>query len=223
MGGERTRAGVDGYVHGPAAATDGLQAALAKTADPVAMILVEGVSDQIAIETLAARSRRDLIAERVAVVPIGGAGAVRRVLAEHASADLRLAALCDAGEEAQVRRGIDVSGLVVPTFVCVADLEDELIRAVGAESVLAVLDAQRELGSFTTLQKQVAWYGKPLAAQLRRFIGAGARRKLRYARLLTDAAIDIGRIPAPFSGVLDVTLSEERRPDSADAPGIAPC
>ena len=89
-----------GNVHGPAAATDGRRAAaLAGTTDPVAMILVEGVSDQIAVKTLAAWRGRDLMTERIAVVPIGGAGAIRRVPSAHASATLRLAALCDAGEE----------------------------------------------------------------------------------------------------------------------------
>ncbi len=200
---ERTRAVLAGYPQGPAAATDGLRAALDRTADPVALILVEGVSDQIAVETLAARTGRDLAAERVAVVPIGGAGAVRRVIAEHATAALRLAALCDADEEAKVRRAIVASGLEVPVSVCSADLEDELIRAVGAARALAVLDRHGDLGSFTTLQKQVEWRGRPVEAQLRRFIGAGARRKLRYALLLTDAAVDIGRVPRPLVDVLD--------------------
>jgi hypothetical protein len=191
-----------GYVHGPAAATDGLRAALAKTRDPVAIIFVEGVSDQIAVDTLAARRGRDLL-ERVAVVPIGGAGAIRRVLAEHVSGTVRLAALCDAGEEAQVRRGIDASGLEVSVCVCVTDLEDELIRAVGVDQALAVLDSQGDLGPFTTLQKQVAWRGQPVDAQMRRFFGAGGGRKLRYARLLTDAAFDADRVPRPLTEVLD--------------------
>jgi hypothetical protein len=169
------------------------------------MVLVEGVSDQIAVETLALGVGRDLTAERVAVVPIGGAGAVSRVLAEHASVRLRLVALCDAGEEALVRRGIRASGFHVSVFVCVADLEDELIGAVGAERALAVLDGQGDLGSFRTLQKQPAWRGRPLDAQLRRFIGAGGRRKLRYARLLTDAAVALGRAPRTLVDALDAS------------------
>ena len=203
MRAEQTQALLAGYVHGPAAATDGLGAALAKIADPLAMILVEGVSDQIAVEALAARRGRHLTAERIAVVPIGGAGAVARVLTEHASPAMRLAALCDAAEEHQVRRSINASGLTVPVFVCVADLEDELIRAVGVDRALAVLEAQGDLGSFTTLQKQAAWRLHPVVAQLRRFMSAGARRKLRYALLLTDAAVDLDRVPRPLADVLD--------------------
>ena len=205
---ERARLALDGYLHGPSAATDGTRAALDKTPAPVAMMLVEGVSDQIAIETLAACRRCDLRNERVAVVPMGGAGAIGRVLAAHASATVRLVALCDAGEEAFVHRTIAASGRRVAVFVCDPDLEAELIRAVGVDRALAVLDSQGDLRSFNTLQKQVAWRGQPAEAQLRRFIGAGARRKLRYARLLTDAAVDLDRAPRSLVDALDASSGE---------------
>src|SRR2546423_1807073 len=54
--------------------------ALARVADARAIVLVEGISDQIALETLAARRGRNLEGEGVLVVPIGGAQAVRRKL-----------------------------------------------------------------------------------------------------------------------------------------------
>lgn len=38
-------------------------------------------------------------------------------------------------------------------------------------------------------------------AQLRRFLGAGGRRKLRYARLLTEAVSE-DRIPRPLAALL---------------------
>ena len=174
------------------------------------MILVEGVSDQIAVETLAARHGRDLVEERVAVVPVGGAGGIGRVLADHASPAVRLAALCDAGEEAQVRRAIDASGLDVSVFVCVADLEDELIRAVGTDRALTVVDDEGELRAFATLQKQRAWRDQPTDLRLRRFLSAGARRKLRYARLFTDEAVDVDRVPQPLLDVLDSTRDRGR-------------
>ena len=44
--------------------------------DARAVVLVEGVSDQLAVETLAARLDRDLGAEGVLVVPMGGAHAI---------------------------------------------------------------------------------------------------------------------------------------------------
>jgi hypothetical protein len=86
-------------------------------------------------------------------------------------------------------------------YVCVVDLEDELIRALGAASVQALLDSQGDLDSFRTLQKEPAWRGQSVEAQLRRFMGSGARRKIRYARLLVDA-LDLADTPRPLHGVL---------------------
>lgn len=187
---------LDGYVHGPAAATEATARALARLADPALMILVEGVSDQIAVDTLARRRGRDLLAERVLVVPIGGAQAVGRFRREHAA--VRAVALCDAAERPLFVRALDAADV----FVCAPDLEGELIRAVGAEAVLAIVAAQGELRRLTTLQRQARWAGAPIDAQLRRFINGRARAKHRYARLLVDAAVDAGRVPAPLDGVL---------------------
>jgi hypothetical protein len=86
-------------------------------------------------------------------------------------------------------------------FVCVDDLESELIRAVGPARVEALFDAQDDLGSFRTLQKQSGWRTKSVEAQMRRFLGSGARRKLRYARLLV-AAVELERVPYPLHAVL---------------------
>jgi hypothetical protein len=86
-------------------------------------------------------------------------------------------------------------------YVCVVDLEDELIRAHGAASVEAVIDSQDELDSFRTFQKQPAWRGQRIEAQLRRFMGSGATRKIRYARLLVNA-LDPAQVPRPLHLVL---------------------
>ena len=86
-------------------------------------------------------------------------------------------------------------------YVCVADLEDELIRALGADSVEEVVAAQGDLRSFRTLQHQPAWQGRAREEQLRRFMGIGGRRKTRYARLLVEA-LDLRRVPRPLDGVL---------------------
>ena len=51
------------------------------------------------------------------------------------------------------------------------------------------------------MQRQPAWRAEPAGAQLRRFLGAGARRKLRYARLLVDA-VDLDRVPRPLDAVI---------------------
>ena len=205
---------LDGYVHGPAAATEATARALAKATAAQVVMLVEGISDQIAVETLAARRGRDLDAERVVVLPTGGAHAITRYLTQFgpAGAGLRLAGLCDIGEENVVRRGLASAGIGSPTtradmerlgfFVCVEDLEDELIRAIGAARLQALIDSQGDLGSFRSLQRQPEWRSQPAGAQLRRFLGSGARRKLRYARLIAGA-VDLDRLPHPLEALLN--------------------
>ena len=159
------------------------------------VVLVEGVSDRIAVETLARRRGRDLAAEGVSVVAIGGAQAIGRFL-ERDTAKV-VAGLCDAGEEAVFRRALGAN-----VFVCVEDLEDELIRALGAERVEEVLEAEGDLRPFRTMQKQVVWRGRPVEDQLRRFIASGARRKIRYARFLVDA-LDPDRVPRPLADLVE--------------------
>jgi hypothetical protein len=85
--------------------------------------------------------------------------------------------------------------------VCDADLEDELIRSLGAGSVERIIDAQGELGSFRILQKQPAQQGRTIEAQLRRFMGTRSGRKARYAPVLVDA-LDLDRAPRPLDRVL---------------------
>jgi len=177
------------------------------------MVLVEGVSDQVALEALAERRGRNLEAEGVAVVPIGGAQSIGRFLDRFGprGLDVTLAGLCDAAEEGEFRRALERAGLGADLtraamerlgfYVCVADLEDELIRALGADSVEDVVDTQGDLGSFRTLQRQPAWQGRAREDQLRRFMGSGGSRKIRYARLLVDA-LDLTRVPRPLDLVL---------------------
>jgi hypothetical protein len=210
---ELARRLLDGYVHGPAAATEATARALAKVAAAEAVVLVEGISDQIAVEALAARRGRDLGAERVVVLPVGGVHAMTRYLRQFGpgGAGLRLAGLCDAREENVVRRGLASAGIGSPGtragmerlgfYVCVEDLEDELIRAIGAARVEALIDSQGDLGSFRSLQGQLEWRGQPAGAQLRRFLSSGARRKLRYARLLAGS-VGLDRLPHPLEAVL---------------------
>jgi len=180
---------------------------------PRAVVLVEGMSDQAALAAVADRRGRDLDAEGVAVVPIGGAQAVGLFLSVYGPAglDVRLAGLCDAGEERDFRRGLERAGFPAGLtrtqmeelgfYVCVADLEDELIRALGTTAVRQLVDSQGELGSFQTFQKQPAQRGRPLEAQLRRFIGTRSGRKIRYGRLLVEA-LDLAEVPRPLDRVL---------------------
>jgi hypothetical protein len=177
------------------------------------VVIVEGTSDRRALEALAARQGRKLDAEGVSIEPIGGAQQVgsflRRFRAE--SPGIRLAGLCDAGEEHHFQRALERAGFgsdltradleSLGFYVCDADLEDELIRAVGAAAVEEVIAAQGELRAFRTLQKQAAWQGRDCQEQLRRFMGSGGRRKIRYAHLLVDA-LDLSRVPRPLDLLL---------------------
>jgi hypothetical protein len=184
-----------------------------QTSTPRAVVLVEGISDGRALSALAKRRGRNLEAEGVSVVPIGGAQAIGRVLDELGprGLDLRLAGLCDAGEEGHFRRALERAGLgtdltragmeALGFYVCVADLEDELIRSLGGAVVEQVIDAQGELGSFRTFQKQPAWRGRTLEEQLRRFLGTHRGRKIESAALLVDA-LDLTRVPRPLDRVL---------------------
>jgi len=176
-------------------------------------VLVERLSDQVAIETLAVRRGRDLHAEGVSVVSMGGATNIRKHLEAYgpSGVDVRLAGLCDAGEEGSFRRGLEWAGLgagldrdameALGFYVCEADLEDELIRALGPAVVEEIIGAQGELRSLHTLQKQPAHLGRSPQAQLRRFMGSRGGRKAHYARVLVEA-LDLTNVPRPLARLL---------------------
>ena len=178
-----------------------------------AVVLVEGISDQLALEALAMRRGRNLDAERISIVPIGGATNIASFLdliGPH-GLDVRLAGLCDAGEEGTFKRGLERAGIgsnltragmeILGFHVCVADLEDELIRSLGLTAVEQVIRAQGELGLFRIFQKQPAWRGRTNEEQLRRFFGTHKGRKIQSASLLVGA-LDLNRVPRPLDGVL---------------------
>jgi hypothetical protein len=176
-------------------------------------VLVEGVSDQRAVQALALRVGRDLAAEGIAVVPMGGATNLARFLEVlgPGGAGLKLAGLSDAGEANGFRRALVRAGFgrdparleleQLGFFVCDADLEDELIRALGVAAVQHVIENERELGSLRTLQQQPAQRGRTDEQQLHRFLGTRAGRKIRYAQLLVEA-LDLSNIPEPLAGLL---------------------
>jgi hypothetical protein len=187
--------------------------------DARAVILVEGVSDQRAIEALAARRGRDLVGEGVAVVAIGGSKNIARAVERFGPAGLglRLAGLCDAGEERDYQRGLERAGLgddltrdrleSLGFFVCVLDLEDELIRALGPETAESVIDAGGELDAFRTFQRQPQWRDRPRPEQLRRFFGTFSGRKIRSAAALVDA-LSLEAVPRSLDAVLAAVWDE---------------
>ena len=161
------------------------------------LILVEGQSDRIAVETLAARRGRDLGAEGVEVVSIGGAQAIERAL--RGVTAVRVAGLYDVAEERAVLRGLERAGFSPDGFfACVPDLEGELVRALGPERMLALVEGRGQLAAFTTYRKQPAQRAKPLEAQLHGWLH---NWKIRYAAPLVEA-LDLERVPEPLDRVL---------------------
>jgi hypothetical protein len=202
-----------------AAGGGALAAAAARAADApgsCAVVLVEGLSDQAALETLAARQGRDLRGEGVFVVPMGGATNIGHFLGLFGPRgfDVRLAGLCDEGEERDFRRGLERAGpgafaagpgraglAAHGFFVCVTDLEDELIRSLGVGRVEELIQAEGERGPFLTFTRQPAQRNRTREQQLRRFMGTRSGRKIRYGHVLA-AAVDLTRVPGPLAGVL---------------------
>jgi hypothetical protein len=182
------------------------------------VVFVEGISDQRALEALAARLVFDLESAGVAIVQIGGATNIWRFLELYRThhPEVTVGGLCDANQEPAFRRalaqfgfGRDLSRAAMESigfFVCDADLEDELIRSLGVELVLEIIEAEGELQSFRTYQKQPAHSARPLEEQLHGFMW---NRKFRYASLLVDA-LDLQRVPRPLAGVLAHAMSPQR-------------
>ncbi|MFJ8578096.1 TOPRIM nucleotidyl transferase/hydrolase domain-containing protein [Micromonospora sp. NPDC093277] len=171
------------------------------------VVLVEGDSDRRAVEAMARRHGRSL--HGVAVVPMGGVTNVRYFV--ELFHDRRLAGLYDAAEEGYVRRALtecafgpagSPAGLAGLGFhACRADLEDELIRALGTRKVEQLVETVGDLRSFRLFQRQPAQRDRPLARQLHRFIGTRSGRKSHYATLLADA-VDPARTPPPLDRLL---------------------
>lgn len=144
---------------------------------------------------------------------MGGATNIRSFLDRFGprGLDVRLAGLCDAAEEVDFRRGLEQAGLgsdltpadmeLLGFYVCVPDLEGELIRALGVVAVEHVIDSEGETGSWRTFQRQPAQRTRKAEDQLRRFMGTRSGRKMQYAPLLVNA-LDLAQVPRPLDLVL---------------------
>jgi hypothetical protein len=180
---------------------------------PRAVVLVEGNSDRVALHTLAKRHGRDLDAEGIEVVAMGGITNTRTFASRCGPHGLGvpLTGLYDAPEEAKLRHGLAAAGLGTALepdglaglgfFKCSADLEDELIRALGVDAVEAVIQETGEAQSLRLLAGMPAQRDWTRAAVLRRFVGVRAGRKARYAALLVEA-LEPGRVPEPLAALL---------------------
>ena len=173
------------------------------------LVLVEGESDANAARALAARIGCDLGACRIDILPAGGVTNFTRVLLAYMRAhpSARICGMYDSADEWHVRRAlaraeipisggssIEASGF----FACVTDLEDELIRALGVQAVVRVVEEQAELDSFRRFQAMPQHRDSPTHQQLHRFLGTRATRKIRSAKSLVEA-LDLAHLPRPLA------------------------
>jgi hypothetical protein len=172
-------------------------------------VLVEGESDAAAVRALANLVGCDLDQHRLQVSSAAGVTNFPRVLADFVSAHpgAGFCGMYDVAEERHVRRAFANAAIPIAAgeslepsgfFACISDLEDELIRALGAEAVERVIDAQSELHSFRRFQAMPQHRRAPVPDQLRRFLGTRATRKIRSAQRLVEA-LDPVRLPRPLA------------------------
>ena len=176
------------------------------------VVLVEGRSDVAVVRALLDRRPPPDVAG-VEVVSMEGVTNIERHLTriEATTPGADVAGLCDLAEagflvRALQRRGHAVSGPAdLPRhgfFVCDADLEDELIRAVGPRTVAQALTELGDEGRFLTFQQQPEWRDRPLHDQLRRFAGSRSGRKEQLASALARR-LDDAVMPAPLTGLVE--------------------
>ena len=171
-------------------------------------VLLEGPTDLAAVRAVAAAYGVTETAHGYELVDMGGVTNIRRHLAacRTASVPVRVIGMCDAGEAQFFVRALEVDsdgldhGVVLAKHgfsVCDADLEDELIRALGSERVVGVLCRLGLRPRLTTFQRQPAWRDRPLDEQLHRFAGVASGRKTLLAGALAEALAP-DEVPSPL-------------------------
>jgi hypothetical protein len=142
------------------------------------------------LELLARRQGRDLGSEGIEIAAIGGAQAIRRFVAGLPEGT-RVRGLCDRNEAYLFRRVLD------DVHVCVPDLEGELIRALGVDRVLEIVDQE----AFAKMRRQPAHRETPVDVALHRWLRASSVRFHRYLPRLAEA-VELDAIPRPLADVL---------------------
>ncbi|WP_404384195.1 hypothetical protein LL946_01845 [Knoellia locipacati] len=185
-------------------------------------VLLEGASDVAAIRAL--RAARGVMPEDepCVLVAMGGATNIRRHVAALAATavagrppPLRVVGLCDEREAPYFVRALEAHrhalGLpFTPTLetlpdlgfqICRRDLEDELMRALGVDGTRTVLEDLGLGPAFEAFTRQVAWQGRPVLDQLRRFGTTTSGRKELLAGALAGA-VAIDSTPPPLAALL---------------------
>ncbi|MDX1450708.1 MAG: ATP-dependent endonuclease, partial [Acidimicrobiia bacterium] len=89
--------------------------------------------------------------------------------------------------------------------VCHRDLEDELLRALGVEVVLGLVESNGDLQSYRIFSNQPAQRDRPDHDRLRRFAGTRSGRKSEYAGMLAGA-LSVDSVPPPLRRLLDAAM-----------------
>ena len=173
------------------------------------LVLVEGESDAAAVRALAGLIDCDLALHRIDIRSADGVTNFSRELADYlrAEPDAAFCGMYDVADAWHVRRALASSGISIAAgqplepfgfFACKADLEDELIRALGPEAVERVIEEEGETNSLRRFQAMPQHRGTPVDRQLHRFLGTRATRKIRCAQRLVEA-LDVSRLPYPLA------------------------
>ncbi len=176
-------------------------------------VLLEGTSDVAAVRAVAERVGLPLDEHGVVLVDMGGATNVRHHLAEAVSEEVspRVLGMCDVKEGGFFVRALRDLHVAVRSVeelphwgfqVCVHDLEDELMRALGPARVRQVLRGLGLTSRFAAFTQQPAWAARGFHEQAHRFAGVASGRKELMATALA-AALDPHALPAPLQGLLD--------------------
>jgi hypothetical protein len=105
-----------------------------------------------------------------------------------------LSELQKAGFSAMDRTSMSSAGF----FVCVKDLEQEFVRAIGLTATQSLIANEGQSPAFSAFQKQQAHSGAALDEQLRRFL---QKDKVGWTIPLVDA-LNLKAIPGPLSDIL---------------------
>ncbi|GAA5167979.1 hypothetical protein [Ornithinimicrobium tianjinense] len=190
------------------------------------LVLLEGPSDVAALDAVldgqsqGQGPRRTGEGTAYRLVDMGGVTNVARHLA--AAGRQRPAAevlgLCDAAEAWVVVRALREAGRDVDDvadlarwgfFVCDRDLEEELIRALGAEACLALLEREGLGERFRAFSRQRPWVDRPVEDRLHRFAGVASGRKIRLARAMA-AALRPDEVPPPIAALVSRLMADRR-------------
>ncbi|UNK71070.1 ATP-dependent endonuclease [Microbacterium sp. H1-D42] len=183
------------------------------------VVLFEGRSDRLAFEVLARRRASNLAG--LDLVVMDGITNLRTRMMALRGPGVRVLGLFDAAEGAYVARVLGDLGMVdarasdltaIGFFGCERDLEEEVIRAAGAELVLETLAARGELERFRVFQRQPAQRVRSVAEQLHRFAGTTAGRKSRFAADIIEV-LPMERMPAPLVGLLEAAAGGAQNGD----------